>query len=247
MESPFPEPIPAGTRLIETFSWWPGRGARRLSAHLARMAGSARALGFPFDVNAARSRVAGLDAEGALRCRLTLGAAGDLDLTVVALPPAHDRPWRVAIHPERLCAGDPWLAHKTTNRALYDRARTDFPDGVDEFLFLNDRDEVCEGTITNLFVTLADGRKVTPPQSSGLLPDILRGAMVAQGKVTEAVVTRQMLVDATSITLGNSLRGEIPAQVLTAPAASGAHPIRAKSRKSDPKAGCHGPERLPRS
>lgn len=214
MESPFPEPVPAGTRLIETFGWWPGEGARRRDRHLARMARSALSLGFSFDPGAARERVATLTGPGALRCRLTLGAGGDLDLASAPLAPAPHRPWRVAIHPARLRPGDPWLAHKTTNRALYDHARADLPEGVDEYLFLNERGGVCEGTITNVFVTLEGGQRVTPPLASGLLPGVLRGEMLASGAVVEAPVTLAMLRAARAVSLGNSLRGEIPAQLV---------------------------------
>lgn len=214
MESPFPEPVPAGTRLIETFGWWPGEGARRLDRHLARMGRSAGWLGFPFDMDAARERVAALTGQGALRCRLTLGAGGDMELEAVPLLPAPDRAWRVTIHPARLRSDDPWLGHKTTNRALYDRARAALPEGVDELLFLNERGEVCEGTITNIFVTLEDGHRITPPRSSGLLPGILREEMLERGEVEECPVTLDMMRSARAIALGNSLRGEIPAQML---------------------------------
>ena len=213
MESPFPEPVPAGTRLIETFGWWPETGAQRLERHLARMARSARSLGFAFDLEQARGRVAALRAAMPLRCRLTLGKAGDLDLVSAPLPPLPERPWRVAIHPERLRAGDPWLGHKTTCRALYDAARAALPEGVDEWLFLNDRGELCEGTITNLFVTLADGRCLTPPLDAGLLPGILREELLARGAVHEGRLSPDMLTGAT-LTLGNSLRGEIAAQLV---------------------------------
>jgi 4-amino-4-deoxychorismate lyase len=104
--------------------------------------------------------------------------------------------------------------HKTTNRALYDGARAALPDGVDEYLFVNEQDEVCEGTITNIFVTLEDGRRITPPLSSGLLPGILREERLASGEVEETPVTLDMLRSARAISLGNSLRGEIPAQLL---------------------------------
>lgn len=214
MESPFPEPVPAGTRLIETFGWWPGEGARRLDRHLARLARSAGTLGFPFHENAARERVAGLAGQEAMRCRLTLGAAGDLEFAAVPLPPSPDRAWRVAIHPERLRSDDPWLMHKTTNRALYDQARAALPEGVDEHLFLNERGEVCEGTITNIFVTLGDGHRITPPLSSGLLPGVLREDLLSDGGLEEAPVTLDMLRRARAISLGNSLRGEIAAQLL---------------------------------
>ncbi|MGI3184220.1 aminotransferase class IV family protein [Nioella aestuarii] len=214
MESPFPEPVPAGTRLIETFGWWPGEGARRFDLHLDRMGRSAGTLGFPFHEDAARERVAGLNGQDALRCRLTLGAGGDMELAAVPLPPGPDRAWRVAIHPERVRSGDVWLAHKTTNRALYDRARTALPNGVDEYLFLNERDELCEGTITNVFAMRQDGRRVTPPLSSGVLPGILREELLSRGEVEEAPITLDMLRNAKAISVGNSLRGEIPAQMV---------------------------------
>ena len=213
MESPFPEPVPAGTRLIETFGCWPGTGARRIDRHLARMAESARCLGFAFRQADARELIADLSDAAPLRCRLTLGVSGDLDLATVPLPPMPDRPWRVAIHPARLRADDPWLVHKTTERALYDRARASMPEGVDEWLFLNELGELCEGTITNLFVTLPDGRRITPPVASGLLPGILRAEMLERGAIVEAVVTPDMLSAAT-LHLGNSLRGEIAARLV---------------------------------
>lgn len=213
MESPFPEPVPAGTRLIETFGWWPGQGVPRRARHLARMARSAASLGFAFDHAQAEGCVASLRADGPRRCRLTLGAAGDLALETGPLPRPPSRPWRVAIHPERLRAGDPWLRHKTSNRALYDRARAALPDGVDEWLFLNERGELCEGTTTNLFVTLPDGARVTPPLASGLLPGVLRAELLHSGAVAERTVTPDMLRGA-ALTLGNALRREIPAQLV---------------------------------
>jgi 4-amino-4-deoxychorismate lyase len=178
------------------------------------MARSAGTLGFPLDADEARAHVAGLSGPDVLRCRLTLGAAGNLELTAVPLPTAPDRTWRVSIHPQRVRSDDVWLGHKTTNRALYDNARAALHEGVDEYLFLNERDEVCEGTITNIFVTLEDGRRITPPLSSGLLPGILREERLASGEVEETPVTLDMLRSAHAISLGNSLRGEIPAQLL---------------------------------
>ena len=122
--------------------------------------------------------------------------------------------WRIAIAQERLSSGDPWLRHKTTRRALYDQARADLPEAVDELVFLNERGELCEGTITSVFVQLRDGRHVTPPLSSGLLPGVLRQDMLDRGKVVEGVVTVDDLRQARGITVGNSLRGEIPAKMV---------------------------------
>lgn len=217
MEGPFSDPIPPGTRLIETFGWAPGRGVARLEAHLARLSASAALFGYPVDHAHIAALIASLKGEKALRCRLTLGRDGVADLTWSYMPDAPDRPWRVGIAGTRLSASDVWLRHKTTKRDLYDRTRNHLPEDIDEILFLNERDEICEGTISNLFVTLAGGERVTPAVSSGCLPGILRAELLARGVVTEAVVSPEMLDSAAALHLGNSLRGEIPA-VLAHPA-----------------------------
>ncbi len=197
-------------RIIETFGWWPGAGARRLERHLARMARTARVLGVAWDAGAARrmtDRVAGTEP---LRCRLTLDRRGRFALDVAPLGPAAAG-WRVDIAPDRLCSGDRWLRMKTTRRALYDRARATLPPGVDERLFLNEHGHLCEGAITSLFVDCGQGL-LTPPLSDGLLPGILREELLRAGRAREAHLTPDDLGRARAIFVGNSLRGLIPAR-----------------------------------
>jgi 4-amino-4-deoxychorismate lyase len=105
------------------------------------------------------------------------------------------------------------LQHKTTRRVVYDTARASLPDGIDELLFLNEREELCEGTITNLFIEMPDGRRLTPPVSCGLLPGILREQLLEEGWA-EAVLTMNDLKSAKAIFMGNSLRGLIPAKLV---------------------------------
>ncbi|WP_027260017.1 aminotransferase class IV family protein [Leisingera aquimarina] len=200
-------------RLIETLGWHPGKGFRHLEQHLARMARSAAAFGIPFDPEQVRHILAGAAGNIPLRCRLTLDAAGQLGLTA---PPLGSSPaeWRLGIADKRLEVGDFWLQHKTTRRAVYDTARANLPGGVDELLFLNERGELCEGAITNLFVTGADGHMVTPPLSCGLLPGVLRQVLLERGECYEAVLGLRDLKDAQAIHMGNSLRGLIPARLV---------------------------------
>ena len=203
--------VPDGTEIIETLGWHPDTGVRHVNLHLARMQRSAAALGYQFDARIARSLLAGLASLQPLRCRLALGAAA-MTLTTAPVPPTKSR-WRVGIAGPRLSSADPWLAHKTTQRAVYDNARASLPDGQDEWLFVNERDEVCEGAITTLFVTLPDGTRITPPLSSGLLPGILRQTLLDAGYM-EQVVTLDTLRDATEIHMGNALRGLIQCNVI---------------------------------
>ena len=143
-----------------------------------------------------------------LRCRLTIGRAGDAEVTTAPLPPA-PQAWRVVIAAERLDPGAARLRHKTTERGLYDHARANLPAGVDEAIFLNTRGELAEGTITNLFVRRG-AALLTPPLASGCLPGILRAELLASGRAREEVLEPGALRDA-ALLVGNALRGLIPA------------------------------------
>lgn len=212
MESSFCPPADPDFRIIETLAFRPEHGFVRRDRHLARMARSADALGIPCDVMLAAKKLDAVAGTSPLRCRLTLAADGQLDVTTGVLadnPPV----WRVAVAEERLAASDVWLQHKTTQRALYDAARASLPGGVDELVFLNERDELCEGTITNLFLEMPGGQRLTPALSSGLLPGILREEMLANEQVAEATLTLTDLKNAEKVYVGNSLRGLILAEL----------------------------------
>lgn len=212
----FTNPVEPVT-LIETLRWTAADGFDLLERHCERMELSARYFGLPFDRAAITTllseAVSGFSADP-MRVRLTLDANGPA-VTAVPLPP-NPAVFRFAIAPERLDSQSLWLAHKTTNRAFYDepRQRAHAALGVDEVVFLNERDELAEGSITNLFVE-RDGLLVTPPLSSGLLPGTLRAELIAGGKAVEQVLRLADLQAADAIWLGNSVRGLLPAQWIT--------------------------------
>ena len=215
MENTFRDSAPQDLELIETFAWRPGEGAEkgavRLKLHLSRMERSAAVFDLPFDYDAALAAIRVRGSE-ALRCRLSLGARGfGFQATPLGPPPTRD--WKLGIAVQRLDKVDPWLRHKTTQRALYDEIRAGLSDQLDEMLFQNQDGEMCEGTITNLFVQRSDGAFVTPPLASGLLPGILRQTLLTEGPWREGVLTRRDLEHARRLWVGNSLRGLIPAQL----------------------------------
>jgi para-aminobenzoate synthetase/4-amino-4-deoxychorismate lyase len=200
--------------LIETLLWEPGQEFALLDRHLERLAGSAAHFGLPFDraeIELELAKAAAGYTSARMRVRLTLGIDG-IVVTGTELPPKPPV-FRFALAPDRLASDSVWLRHKTTNRAFYDapRQQAHAELGVDEVVFLNERDEVTEGSITNLFVE-RDGMLLTPPLSSGLLPGTLRAELLASGRAKEQVLTLADLEQAEAIWFGNSVRGLMRAE-----------------------------------
>lgn len=194
----------AGVRLIETLLW-DGAAFPRLPLHLARLGQGAVALGFACDPGAVRAALEETVGTTPLRVRLTLGPAGEVAVTTAPLPPAKPE-WRLGLAAARLSSADPWLRVKSTRRAAYDAARGALPPGLDEVIFLNERDEVCDGTITTVFFDRGQGMR-TPPLSSGLLPGVLRAELAAPEEVLPARDLPHV-----RLWVGNALRGLIPAR-----------------------------------
>ncbi|REF72038.1 aminotransferase class IV family protein [Paracoccus versutus] len=204
-------PLRAGSddpdlRLIETVLW-DGAGCPRIQGHLARLAAGARALGWPCDLQAARAALVAPAGQPA-RLRLTLDRAGRIEVTRGPLPQSRPE-WRLALAGTRLRSDDPWLRLKTTRRAQYDAARAALPEGIEEAVFLNERGEVCDGTITTVFFDRGQGMR-TPPLSCGLLPGVLRAGMLAEGTCREELLRAEDL-PRVRLWVGNALRGLIPA------------------------------------
>ncbi len=190
-------------KLIETLGW-DGQQLVRLPLHLVRLARSARALGWGCDLAAVEGALMAAVPAGAARMRLTLDAAGSVEVQAVALPGAKAE-WRVGLATERLDSDDPWLTLKSTRRAAYDAARGHLAAGLDEVILCNERGEVCDGSITTVFFDRGQGLR-TPPLSSGLLPGVLRAEMAVAEEVLLAKDLPQV-----KLWVGNSLRGLIPA------------------------------------
>lgn len=205
MESPL---YPPGTRLIETILW-DGTQFPRLQRHRARLAKSAAHFGFVHDPEAVLQALSPIGPDTPARLRLTLGAAGDIEVTTAPVPRL-TLPWRIGLATGPLASDDPFLRHKTTQRARYDRDRAALPQGIDELIYQNERGEVCEGTITNLFFDLGQGLR-TPPLSCGCLPGVLRAELLETGAAREAILPAAGLRDA-RLWVGNALRGLIPAR-----------------------------------
>jgi para-aminobenzoate synthetase/4-amino-4-deoxychorismate lyase len=139
--------------------------------------------------------------------RLLLDEGGAVTVSVVALG---EEPATANVHlsTERTFSGDVFLRHKTTRRELYEReyarARVE---GLADVIFMNERGEVTEGAISNVFIR-RDGKLLTPPLRSGVLPGVFRRHLLeTDASVEERVLTLADFEAAESVFLGNSVRG----------------------------------------
>jgi para-aminobenzoate synthetase / 4-amino-4-deoxychorismate lyase len=218
--------VPGEFSLLETMRLEEGE-VPRLERHLARMAASARHFGFAWDESVVRaalvSRVHAHPA-GLWRLRLLVDRGGIPTLEcsphvaphgLLGTSPRHgmSEPTFVSFARTPVDEHDPFLLHKTTRRAMYDRAHREKPPGVFDAILWNHGDEVTESTIANV-VTEIDGVLYTPPIKCGLLGGTLRAELLESGKLRERVITKEEFSAARHIALINSLRGWMWAQLL---------------------------------
>jgi para-aminobenzoate synthetase/4-amino-4-deoxychorismate lyase len=180
-----------------------------LERHLQRLAGSADYFGFRFDAEALRKRLLELERglSGVQKVRILLAADGcvTLEAQEIAETDRTALPALLAVSAQQVDSSDTFLFHKTSRRELYDDQLRAHP-GCYDVIFLNERNEVTEGSYTTIVISLR-GELLTPALDSGLLPGVLREELLEVGAVSEAVLTLNDLRAADTIWLVNSVRG----------------------------------------
>jgi para-aminobenzoate synthetase/4-amino-4-deoxychorismate lyase len=197
--------------LVETMRFDPSTGIDDLERHLDRLKASADALDFRFDRHAARNEMqaATFKHSRPAMLRMLLSPRGTMAIELKRMPELPEGPVEVAVVPLPVDPADVRLRHKTTARRFYEEAREEA--GTFEVVFTLPDGRITEGSFTNVFVRRADGVLETPPLGLGLLPGVLRGRLIAEGKAIERELTVDDLKD--GFLLGNSVRGRFPARL----------------------------------
>jgi para-aminobenzoate synthetase/4-amino-4-deoxychorismate lyase len=117
----------------------------------------------------------------------------------------------VAVVPLPVDTRDYRLRHKTSDRGFYDAARQ--AAGTDEVVFVRPDGLLTEGSFTSLFVPRGEGL-ATPPLALGLLPGVLRSALIDSGRAVETNLSPNDLSG--QFFVGNAVRGLVPAVVAVA-------------------------------
>ncbi|QXE02441.1 aminodeoxychorismate synthase component I [Terribacillus sp. DMT04] len=146
------------------------------------------------------------------RIRLLADQTGKLKLTYSEMPEPilTKQPFKLAATP--IDRNNRFYYHKTTYRDIYAMHKIDQHQLFDTLLW-NEADELTEFTIGNLVIE-QDGRLLTPPVASGLLPGTFREELLENGKIEEVILTKKALKAASRIWLINSVRGWIEMELV---------------------------------
>ena len=118
------------------------------------------------------------------------------------------------ISDERTNSENIFLYHKTTNRDFYNNHyRNAVEHSFDEVLFMNEKGEITEGAISNIFIK-KDNLWLTPPVECGLLPGVWRKTLINDLNAAEYILRKEDIEEADEIVLCNSLRGAVNAALM---------------------------------
>jgi branched-subunit amino acid aminotransferase/4-amino-4-deoxychorismate lyase len=177
-----------GEGLFETFRVYEGRRLAFVEDHLDRMAEGCRFFSFPFSRQRALKALSQVLKEipqsFETRLRLNLISYGDHDVEKTSFQVTWEalksvgtqsgKGVRLGLAPFQRLSRSPLVRFKTTsyleNVYTLNWARKE---GLFDALFTNERGDITEGSISNVFFFNKD-RIVTPPAEAGLLPGVTR-------------------------------------------------------------------------
>jgi para-aminobenzoate synthetase / 4-amino-4-deoxychorismate lyase len=196
-------------QLIETILW--ENGYPLLRYHIARCSSSAEYFGFCFDeekIIAELQRRAASFHSG-IKHKVRLLVSGDGSFVIENSPIAETiSTRRIALAEEQTDPTDRFYYHKTTRRVLYERyfSRAQLQH-YEDFIFQNERGEITEGSISNIFIQ--QGNKLyTPPVECGLLPGVYRRHVLeTHPAASEKILYVDDLRTADAIFICNAIRG----------------------------------------
>lgn len=196
-------------QLIETILLQDGK-YYLLDLHLKRLKESSEYFGFRYDEEEIIKALGNNCSKEKYRVRLLLDRNGKITITKSKLDDISSEPKNVTFSDIRIDPNNIFFYHKTTNRTIYDQElRKAREKGYFDILFINNRDEVTEGAISNVVIKDKDVY-YTPPIESGLLNGVFRQYLFESNfPIAEKLLKKEDLLNAEKIYLINSVRGMI--------------------------------------
>lgn len=210
--------------LIETISWAAQQGISDLNYHLDRLARSASYFSFNFnrqyiaDTLNEHVKFINSKAENYYKVRLLLSKAGNISVSSEKIVKHdHAQTLTVVLSDEKVDSADPMLFHKTTLRSFYSEQYRKYHErnGCFDVVFTNEKEELTEGSFTNLFIKKGN-IYYTPPVNCGLLAGVYRQKLLenAEYETVEKELFQDDLINADQIYLCNAIRGLVPVNLI---------------------------------
>ncbi len=140
--------------------------------------------------------------------RLLLRKNGEVKIEI--LPFSQIKSSAIKIAKNTLNSRNDALYHKSTLRGHFTQIPAGRKDNIFDFIYLNQRGEICEGSRSNIVILASgkDGKNLyTPRQKSGLLNGVLRDNFLRHKIVREKTLRLKDLKNAEKIFCINSVRG----------------------------------------
>ena len=210
LKSRFLNPKRRHTEVFETMLW-NGR-IHFFEDHINRLQDSCEYFLIPFNreevLSTLNQTLFDLKSKDLHRIRLAIKIDGSIDLKIVLLTYRgwEKEPLKVKISDIKIDSQDPYQYHKTDHRETYNSEYSmALKEGFDEVIFFNEKGELAEGAITNIFIC-QDGQWLTPPISAGILNGTWRKNLLDPIEASEKTLTLDDLKNAEDIIIGNSVR-----------------------------------------
>lgn len=197
-----------GEGLFETFRVYKGRRLAFVEDHLERMAEGCSFFALPFSrreaIEALKLALGEIPDDSEARLRLNLISYGDHRMEKTAfqttweplqdISTQQDQGLKLGLAPFQRFSGSPLVRFKTTsyleNTVVLTWARGK---GFFDALFANERGEITEGSITNVFF-LSKGHIFTPPIDAGLLPGVTRKQIIKISRTLGLPLTESTVI-----------------------------------------------------
>ena len=179
--------------------------------HLDRLESSAKYWGYKFDRSTCISTIMDfvkMKSVQRSRLRLCLSKSGEISINETPFSSIKINSLTAALATDPIDRMNRLLFHKTTNRSVYEHAKSQIPN-IDEVLLYNQDEELTEFCIGNLVVEI-NGDLYTPPVSCGLLPGVFRAEEIDNGRLIERVLNKDQIDSVDKIYLINSVRRYVP-------------------------------------
>ncbi|TGK28090.1 aminodeoxychorismate synthase component I [Leptospira gomenensis] len=178
--------------------------------HFERISNSAKTFEFPFSEKEWNRTLEELSKKipkrKPYRVRIDLYPSGEFKTVLSELAP-YPKKGNVTISRLKTDSSSIFRRHKTGLRETYDReGKKSREAGFLDVIFVNEKNEIVEGSIANVFVKIGK-EYYTPPIESGVLPGVYRNRLLKRKGFREKKISVSEMKNSESVFLCNSLRG----------------------------------------